>query len=45
MLSIGAKADLVRFTMDMEDKSLHIETVLVEGTELEVQQQHAYINK
>ncbi len=33
MLSIGAKADLVRFTMDVEQKNMQIENVLVEGVE------------
>ncbi len=41
ILSVGAKADLVRFTMDFEQKSMHIESVLVEGTELAFQDRHA----
>ena len=41
ILSIGAKADLVRFTMDLEQKSMQIETVLVEGAELASEDQHA----
>ncbi len=41
MLSVGAKADLVRFNMDREQKSMHIETVLVEGVEMT--DQHATI--
>ena len=45
MLIAGAKADLVRFTMDMEDKSLHIETVLVEGADMTSQHHHATIYK
>jgi N-acetylglucosamine-6-phosphate deacetylase len=45
MLSVGAKADLVRFTMNMEHKSLHIETVLVEGADMTSQHHHATIYK
>jgi N-acetylglucosamine-6-phosphate deacetylase len=41
MLSVGAKADLVRFTMDMEQNKLQIETVLVEGVEMTDQHQHS----
>jgi N-acetylglucosamine-6-phosphate deacetylase len=41
MLSVGAKADLVRFTMDMEQKRIQIETVLVEGVELASEDRHA----
>ena len=41
MLSVGAKADLVRFTMDFEQNSMHIETVLVEGTEVASQDRQA----
>jgi hypothetical protein len=43
MLSVGAKADLVRFTMEMEQKSMQIETVLVEGAELASQDRHTTI--
>jgi N-acetylglucosamine-6-phosphate deacetylase len=41
ILSAGAKADLVRFTMDFEQNSMHIETVLVEGTEVASQDRQA----
>lgn len=41
ILSIGAKADLVRFTIDMEKKSMRIETVLVEGAEPASEDRHA----
>jgi N-acetylglucosamine-6-phosphate deacetylase len=44
-LGVGAKADLVRFTMDIEQKSLQIENVLVEGVEMTDQHQHATIYK
>ncbi len=40
MLSVGAKADIVRFTMDMEQKRMQIETVLVEGVELASKDRH-----
>ncbi len=43
VLSIGAKADLVRFTMNIEKKSMQIENVLVEGVEMTDQHQHATI--
>jgi N-acetylglucosamine-6-phosphate deacetylase len=41
VLSVGAKADLVRFTMDIGQKKLKIETVLVEGVEPASQDGHA----
>ena len=44
MLSIGAKADLVRFTLDVEQKNLQIENILVQGAEMTGQHQHATIN-
>jgi hypothetical protein len=43
VLTLGAKADLVRFTMNAEEKSMQIENVLVEGVEMTDQHQHATI--
>lgn len=41
ILSIGAKADIVRFTIDAEQMRMKIETVLVEGAVVASQAQHA----
>jgi N-acetylglucosamine-6-phosphate deacetylase len=43
VLRVGANADLVRFTMNIEKKSMQIENVLVEGVEMTDQHQHATI--
>jgi N-acetylglucosamine-6-phosphate deacetylase len=43
VLRVGANADLVRFTMNLEKKSMQIENVLVEGVEMTDQHQHATI--
>lgn len=43
VLRVGANADLVRFTMNIEKKSMQIENVLVEGAEMTDQHQHATI--
>jgi N-acetylglucosamine-6-phosphate deacetylase len=41
ILRVGETADIVRFTMDGKDKTMQIETVLVEGAELASQDRHA----